>query len=190
VLPGLHPKERRYVVPFIATSTVLFLAGATMAYLVLPTGLRVLFTIGGEGLEPFLKAEEYLDFVGLMLLGFGVLFQLPLILLFLGLAGVVNVQQLRRQRRVALIAIVALSAIVTPTQDPFTLLAVSIPLYAMYETTILLLRFALRRREREEVEKTAREEAESLARAEAEREAQAAAAESSVDPDSGPEGRS
>jgi sec-independent protein translocase protein TatC len=179
VLPALHPKERRYVVPFIASSTTLFLIGATMAYLVLPTGLRVLFTIGGEGLEPFLKAEEYLDFVGLMLLGFGVLFQLPLVLLFLGLAGVVNVQQLRRQRRLALIGIVALSAIITPTQDPFTLLAVSVPLYAMYEATILILKVTLRRRERDKAVKEAQEAAE---RAEAERLENAAVSEPSIEP--------
>ena len=190
VLPALHPKERRYVVPFIASSTILFLAGATMAYLVLPTGLRVLFNIGGEGLVPLLGAEEYLDFVGLMLLGFGVLFQLPLILFFLGLAGAVKVDQLRRQRRLALIVIVALSAVVTPTQDPFTLLAVSVPLYAMYEATILLLKLALRRRERDEAQK-AREEAERLARAQAEAEAaDQASADASVDPDDGPESRS
>jgi sec-independent protein translocase protein TatC len=188
VLPALHPKERRYVVPFITTSTVLFLAGATMAYLVLPTGLRVLFNIGGEGLVPLLGAEEYLDFVGLMLLGFGVLFQIPLILFFLGLAGAVKVDQLRRQRRVALIAIVGLSAIVTPTQDPFTLLAVSVPLYAMYELTILLLKVVLRKRAREEAETAAREEVERLARAEAER-AEQAEAEASVDPDDEPEDR-
>ncbi|MGH2786670.1 MAG: twin-arginine translocase subunit TatC [Actinomycetota bacterium] len=187
VLPALHPKERRYVVPFIATSTTLFLIGATMAYLVLPTGLRVLFNIGGEGLVPLLGAEEYLDFVGLMLLGFGVLFQLPLILFFLGMAGVVNVQQLRRQRRLALIAIVALSAIITPTQDPFTLLAVSIPLYAMYEATILLLKVTLRRRERDKAAKEAEEAAE---RAEAERLEKAAASEPSSDPGEDPEDRS
>jgi sec-independent protein translocase protein TatC len=180
VLPALHPKERRYVVPFIASSTILFLAGATMAYLVLPTGLRVLFKIGGEGLVPLLGAEEYLDFVGLMLLGFGVLFQLPLILFFLGLAGAVKVQQLRRQRRLALIIIVALSAVVTPTQDPFTLLAVSVPLYAMYEATILLLKLALGRKDREEAERPAR------ARVQA---AETAAAESSGDEES-PESQS
>jgi sec-independent protein translocase protein TatC len=195
VLPALHPKERRYIVPFITASTVLFLVGATMAYLVLPTGLRVLFNIGGEGLVPLLGADEYLDFVGLMLLGFGVLFQIPLILFFLGLAGAVKVEQLRKQRRLALIAIVFLSAIITPTQDPFTLLAVAVPLYALYEATIVLLRIILRRRERDEAEKAAREEADRLARveaarAESERAESSAAAEPSSDADEGPESRS
>jgi sec-independent protein translocase protein TatC len=152
VIPALTPKERRYIVPFVATSTTLFLAGITMAYLVLPTGIRVLIQIGGSGLVPFLGAEEYLDFVGLMLLGFGVMFQLPIVLFFLGLAGVLPVQTLRRQRRIAIVVIVALSAIVTPTQDPFTLLILSVPLYAMYELTIVGLAFALRRRARRKAE--------------------------------------
>jgi sec-independent protein translocase protein TatC len=74
------------------------------------------------------------------------MFEIPLVLFFLGLAEVITVDTLRRQRKVALIGIVALAAVVTPSQDPYTLLALSIPLYALYELTILLLRVVLRRR--------------------------------------------
>ena len=148
VIPALTPKEKRYVIPFVATSTTLFLAGSTFAYLVLPTGLRFLVQIGGEGLTPLLGAEEYLDFVGLMLLAFGVTFQLPLILFFLGLVGVISVQQLRSQRRMALVAITALAAIVTPSQDPYTMLLLALPLYGMYELTIALLAAVLKRKSR------------------------------------------
>jgi sec-independent protein translocase protein TatC len=146
VTPGLTQKEKRYALPFVLCSVVLFAAGATLAYITLPTGLRILLTIGGEGLVPFLGAEEFLNFVGLMFLGFGLMFEIPLVLFFLGLAGVITVDTLRKQRKVALVSIVALAAIVTPSQDPYTLLALSVPLYALYELTILLLRLVLKRR--------------------------------------------
>jgi sec-independent protein translocase protein TatC len=146
VTPGLTSKEKRYALPFVFSSVILFAAGASLAYLTMPTGLRLLITIGGEGLVPLLGAEEFLNFVGLMFLGFGLMFEIPLVLFFLGLAGVITVEQLRRQRKVALVTIVALAAVVTPSQDPYTLLALSIPLYAFYELTILLLRVILRRR--------------------------------------------
>jgi len=146
ITPGLTAKEKKYALPFILSSITLFIGGSTLAYLSLPTGLRLLVTIGGEGLEALFGAEEYLNFVGLMLIGFGVLFELPLLLFFLGLTGVITVEQLRRQRKAAVVAIVALAAIVTPSQDPYTLLGLSVPLYLMYELTLVLLRVRERRR--------------------------------------------
>ncbi|MGH2806264.1 MAG: twin-arginine translocase subunit TatC [Actinomycetota bacterium] len=148
VTPGLTSKEKRYALPFVLCSVVLFAIGASVAYLTLPTGLRILITIGGEGLVPLLGAEEFLNFVGLMFLGFGLMFEIPLVLFFLGLAEVITIDTLRRQRKVAMVSIVALAAVVTPSQDPYTLLALSVPLYALYELTIVLLRITLRRRRR------------------------------------------
>ncbi|MGH2750197.1 MAG: twin-arginine translocase subunit TatC [Actinomycetota bacterium] len=144
VTPALTPKEKRYTLPFLLSAVTLFAAGAAIAYYAMPTGLRFLFQIGGEGLNPLLGAEEYLNFVGFMLLGFAVAFELPLILFFLGLAGAITVDQLKRQRRVAIVGIAALAAVVTPSQDPYTMLLLTVPLYLLYEGTILLLRFVTR----------------------------------------------
>lgn len=146
ITPGLTSKEKKYAIPFAISSFVLFAAGSTVAYLTLPTGIRILIQVAGEGLTPLLQAEEYLNFVGLMFLGFGVMFELPLILFFLGLAGIVTVDMLRKQRKVALVSIVALSALITPSQDPYTLLVLAVPLYLFYELTILVLRLINRRR--------------------------------------------
>jgi sec-independent protein translocase protein TatC len=146
VTPGLTVKEKRYAVPFVASSVTLFLLGSTFAYFSLPTGLGLLLRIGGDNLVGLLDAERYLNFVGLMLIAFGVTFELPLVLFFLGLSGVVSVDQLRRQRKAALVSIVALAAVVTPSQDPYTMLILAVPLYAFYEVTILLLSAVLRRR--------------------------------------------
>ena len=146
VTPGLTSKEKKYALPFVIASVTLFLTGAVIAYLTLPTGLRLLLTIGGDGLIAFLDAERYLSFVGVMALGFGLMFELPIFLFFLGLVGVLSATQLRRQRKVALVAIVALAAVVTPSQDPYTLLALAGPLYVMYELTIVALRLVERGR--------------------------------------------
>ncbi|MFN2491249.1 MAG: twin-arginine translocase subunit TatC, partial [Actinomycetota bacterium] len=117
--------------------------------LTLPTGLKFLIQIGGAQLVPFLGAEEYLNFIGLLLLGFGVTFELPLVLIFLGLAEAVSVQQLRRQRKVAIVVIFLVAAIVTPSQDPYTMSVLALPLYALYEITILILARVMRRRARQ-----------------------------------------
>lgn len=146
IVPGLTDRERKYAFPFVATSVLLFAGGATFAYLVMPTSLRVLIDLGGESLEPFFRADSYVNFIGLMLIVFGITFEVPLVLLFLGLAGVISAEFLRRHRRTAIVAIVALAAIVTPSQDPYTMLVMAIPLYALYELTIVLLRFLTRRR--------------------------------------------
>ena len=151
ITPGLKSKERKLALPFLLSAVILFVAGGMVAYLTLPTGLRLLMTIGGEGLVAFLEADRYLSFVGLMMLGFGVMFELPIFLFFLGLVGILSVDQLRSNRKVALISIVALAAMVTPSQDPYTLLALAVPLYLMYEAGILALRLVVRRRSRAKV---------------------------------------
>ena len=145
VTPGLTPQEKKYALPFILSSTVLFAIGVTFAYLTLGPGLRFLIGLGEGLITPFFKADTYLNFVGLMFIGFGLTFELPLLLFFLGLAGVVTIEQLREQRRTAFVAIVALAAVVTPSQDPYTMLIMAVPLYLLYELTIILLR-AIRRR--------------------------------------------
>lgn len=146
VIPGLTRRERRYAAPFVIASVTLFLVGAAVAYTTLPTGLNLLVSLGGPDLVPFFRAEEYLNFIGLMLLGFGVMFELPLVLLFLGLANVISVEQLRAQRRSAIVAIVFLAAIITPSQDPYTLLVLAAPLYLLYELTIAILSAVTKRR--------------------------------------------
>lgn len=147
VVPGLTDTERNYALPFVATSIFLFLVGATFAYLTLPFGLRFLIGIGGPNLTPLLRADNYLNFVGLMIMVFGVTFELPLVLFFLGLARVVTVEQLRQQRRLAIVVIFVIAAVVTPSQDPYTMTIMAVPLYLLYELTIVLLRLLLKRRD-------------------------------------------
>lgn len=150
VTPGLTMKEKRYALPFVASSVLLFATGTTFAYVTLPAALRFLVGIAGPDVTVLFGAQQYINFVGLMLLAFGLSFQLPLVLFFLGLVGVLTVQQLRDHRRIAAVGTAGMAAVVTPTQDPFTMLAMWIPLYLLYELTIFLLALRDRRRRRRE----------------------------------------
>nr|MBA2601421.1 twin-arginine translocase subunit TatC [Actinomycetota bacterium] len=146
IVPALTSKEKRYSIPFLASSILLFLVGTTFAYLTLPVGLRFLIELGGEGLVPLVDAESYLSFVGFLLLAFGLTFELPLLLVFLGLVGAVSVEQLRQHRKTAFVSTFVLAAVVTPSQDPYTMSIMAIPLYLLYELTIIILRTVMRRR--------------------------------------------
>lgn len=139
VLPGLYPNEKRAVLPFLAASILLLLAGLTLAYLFLPRSLEVLSSIGNE--ERFAQVytgDEYLSFFVKMLLAFGIAFEFPLVLVFLQMIGVVQTATLRRQRRIALVLVVIASAVITPTGDPFTLAVIGVPMYFFYEASLII----------------------------------------------------
>ena len=146
IVPGLHPKEKKYALPFVFFSVFLFMIGAAFAYVTLPAALRFLVSLGGDNLIPFFSAKDYLGFIGLVILVFGVTFEAPLLLFFLGLIGVVSVEQLRGFRRMAIVGITIIAAVVTPSQDPYTMLAMAVPLYVFYEATILALSMVNKRR--------------------------------------------
>jgi sec-independent protein translocase protein TatC len=138
ITPGLHPKEKRYAIPFIAASIVLFLLGATVALITLKPALQFLKTVGGANLDTFYRAGPYLSLVTLMIVAFGVAFEFPILLVFLELAGVVPSTRLRKWRRPAVVVIVAVAAVITPSQDPYSLFAMAIPMYLFYEGAILV----------------------------------------------------
>lgn len=138
ITPGLNPKERRYVVPFVASSIVLFAFGGLVALYTLAPALSFLLSIGGSDLRPELTAEKYISLVSLMIVAFGIGFEFPVVLSFLLLARVITTAQLRKWRRWALIGIVTFAAVITPSQDPYSLLAMAGPMYVFYEITILL----------------------------------------------------
>ncbi|MEA2459933.1 MAG: sec-independent protein translocase protein TatC [Actinomycetota bacterium] len=146
VVPGLTAKEKSYAIPFLLTSIALFLIGATFAYLTMPAAIHFLVGLGNGQIITLFRAQDYLNFVGLIIIVFGVTFELPILLFFLGMAGILPVETLRRQRRVAIVGIVALAAVVTPSQDPYTMLAMAVPLYAFYELTIVLLSVIAKRK--------------------------------------------
>ena len=135
------PYSRRYAGPVVAAASGLFVAGAYLCYaLVLPVGLAFLTGYGGEVADPQLSVDRYFSFVLMMSFAFGVFFELPLVMLLLGRAGIVNSRLLRRYRRYAIVAIVAAAAIITPTTDAYTLALLAGPLALLYEVSIILVR--------------------------------------------------
>jgi sec-independent protein translocase protein TatC len=138
ITPGLNPNEKRYAIPFVLTSIVLFAFGAFVALLTLPKALEFLLDIGGSELTPELTADKYLSLVSLMIVAFGVAFEFPVVLVFLLLARVLTTRQLRRWRRPAILIIVIFAAVITPSQDPYSLFAMAIPMYIFYEASIII----------------------------------------------------
>jgi len=138
ITPGLNPKEKRYAIPFVLSSIVLFAMGAFVAFLTLPKALEFLLDVGGSQLQPQLTADKYLSFVSLMAVAFGVAFEFPVVLMFLLLARVLTTQQLRRWRRPAILIIVIFAAVITPSQDPYSLFFMAVPMYIFYEMSIII----------------------------------------------------
>jgi sec-independent protein translocase protein TatC len=154
ITPGLTDKERRYALPFVVLSQVMFACGIGFAYLVIPQGVRILLGMGGDRIDPFLSASEYLSFFLTTSIAFGLVFELPLVLIFLALVGVVRAQMLRRARPYAAVLIVVAAAFITPTTDAVTLFFMAGPMMLFYELSIVaawLIERARRRRRRDEL---------------------------------------
>jgi sec-independent protein translocase protein TatC len=144
VTPGLNPKERRYAIPFVLSSMVLFLFGGFVAWVTFPKALDFLVKIGGGNVETFYAAGKYLSLISLMIVAFGAAFEFPILLVFLLLAGIISTSQLRRARRYAIVGITVAAAVITPSQDPYSLFFMAIPMYVFYEISILIGRWMKR----------------------------------------------
>ena len=154
VAPGLYKHEKRYALPFVAGGVLLFAGGALLAYWSLPRALDFLALIGGADLVSLFSPKRYLGFVVKMMMAFGIAFQFPIALISLQAVGILQNRTLRKNRSYALVGIVVLVAVITPSGDPFTLMALSVPMYAFYEISILYGVIARRRRRRRRKKKT------------------------------------
>lgn len=144
ITPGLEAKEKRYALPFVLGSLGLFSLGAFFAYLVLPQAVGFLLGFA-QGLEPIIFIDEYVGFVMFMVLAFGITFEIPMVILFLAAAGIVSSARLRRLRRHAAVFSFVIAAVATPSQDPYTLVLMAVPLYLMYEIALLIIRFGMKK---------------------------------------------
>lgn len=145
VAPGLYAHEKRFVWPFVTAATVFFLAGASFAFwVVFPFGLRFLLGYATEGIQATISMDSYLDFATKLLLAFGLVFELPVVTYFLVRMGLLTHEPLSRNRGYALVVIAIVSAVLTPP-DVFTMTLMMIPLYILYEISIVVARFAGRK---------------------------------------------
>ncbi len=144
VNPALTKKERNWALPVVSALVVLFVAGVVFGYWTLPRGLEFLLGVFPD-VENNLRLGSYYSFTLRYLIAFGVAFLYPVFLFAAAAFGVISSEQLARWRRWAILVIVVAAAVITPSGDAFTLLVLSVPLYAMYEATYWLVRLLLKR---------------------------------------------
>jgi len=138
--PALYEHEKKYIIPAIAVGFVLFLLGIAMAYfLVLPLGLRFLIGFQSETLTPIITVDEYLKFATRLILAFGLIFEMPVLLVLLSFMGFVTPAGLRKYQRHALVILAVASALLTPA-DVGTMLMLLLPMVLLYELSIWLVR--------------------------------------------------
>jgi sec-independent protein translocase protein TatC len=145
VAPALTKRERKYIIPGSLVLGVLFTSGVLLGYWSLGRGLGFLIDFGQDRLDPTVGGGFYLSFAMRFIIVFGIAFQFPVFLFGLLAAGAVSRQRLESSRRWAVLVIVTVAAVVTPSGDPYTLLLLSVPLYLLYEATLLAARLLLKR---------------------------------------------
>ncbi|MFQ6007592.1 MAG: twin-arginine translocase subunit TatC [Candidatus Zixiibacteriota bacterium] len=151
IAPGLYQHEKARVLPLVLVSTILFLIGASFCYLVvLPFSLKFLIGFSGDLLSPIITVGSYLTFAGILMLAFGVGFEMPVVAYFLGRVGLISSRFLAKGRRYAIVLILIIAAVLTPTPDVATQLMLAGPLYLLYEVSIILVKVTGRKRQQEE----------------------------------------
>ncbi len=143
IAPGLYKREKRMVVPFLVSGTLLFYTGAAFCYfLIMPAAFPAMAAIANDAsLSPVLTMSEQLSLILGMLLGFGIVFELPVVIAFLSMVGLVSWRTLAKYRRIAIVVNVTVAAIITPTGDPLNLALMAVPMIVFYEIGIVLARF-------------------------------------------------
>ncbi len=146
IVPGLHPRERRWTRVFAAIAGPLFLLGVAIGYYVLPKGLSILLDFTPADVSNLIEVSRYLSFILRMLLVFGIAFEIPLFVVLLNLAGVVTGRQLGRFRAWIILGTFIFAAVATPSTDPISMLFLAIPMTLLFLLSEIIARLIDRRR--------------------------------------------
>lgn len=146
IVPALHEKEKNYAVPFILSSVGLFLLGAAVAYWTLTPALDFLISWAGKDVQANFQVSKYVSLFGLMVAAFGITFEFPVLLVFLQLVGVLTPQTLMKQWRYAIVIIFVIAAVITPSGDPYSMMALAGPMTLFYGISIIIGRVAQKRK--------------------------------------------
>ncbi len=145
ISPGLYRQEKKYVVPFVISSSLLFIGGVLFGYYIaLPPAFSFFLEFSTDFLKPMISFREYLDLSLKFLLAFGLSFEMPVFIFFMTKVGIVNSRMLSRQRRYAILVIFIAAAVLTPSPDALSQILMAIPLLFLYEVSIFVARFAER----------------------------------------------
>ena len=148
IVPALHQKEKKYAIPFVFSSVLLFLLGGFLAYYTLEKALEFLIAWAGEDVQAVFPVSKYISLVGLMVFAFGIGFEFPVLLVFLQLVGVLTPQTLLKGWRYALLSIFVLAAVITPSGDPYSMLMLAVPMSIFYLISIVIGHVFQRRKRR------------------------------------------
>jgi sec-independent protein translocase protein TatC len=138
IVPALHAKEKKYAIPFVFSSVLLFLLGGFVAFWTLGPALDFLISWAGSDVQANFQVSKYISLVGLMVAAFGIAFEFPVLLVFLQLVGVLTPQTLAKQWRYAIVIIFVIAAVITPSGDPYSMMALAGPMVVFYLISILI----------------------------------------------------
>ena len=158
VAPGLYQKEKKYLIPFVVSSTLLFVGGALFGYfIVFPFGFKFFIGFANEYVKALPSVKQYFSFSIKLLFAFGIVFELPVVIFFLSKIGIVTPELLRKKRKYAILLTFVLAAILTPP-DVITQCMMAMPLIVLYEIGILVAAIARKKKlEGKEAEDQAQE---------------------------------
>jgi sec-independent protein translocase protein TatC len=147
VAPGLLPKERQYITRIVFFTSLCFFSGIIFGYyILLPAALTFFSTFGTQNIELHIALDQYVSFMLALLLGAGLVFELPMISYFLSKMGVLTPAFMRKYRRHAIVVILIISAVVTPTPDMVTQTLLALPMFVLYEISIFVSQFAQKKK--------------------------------------------
>jgi sec-independent protein translocase protein TatC len=150
VTPGLYRNEKRYSLAFLAIAVPLFLAGAALAYFVMDTGLAILLGFAPDNSVTTITLDEYLGYVLVLLIVFGISFELPLLMVFLNVIGVLPRATVAKHRRMVIFLMFVFGAIATPGGDPFTMIALALPMVILFALAEGFMHLREKRRSKDE----------------------------------------
>lgn len=150
--PALYPHERKYIYVLFPVTILLFIAGVLFAYFaILPLVLKFFVFIAGQNLQTMFKVDQYVSFVTSFALPFGIVFELPVLTFFGAKIGFVKPEFLSKNRKYAILVIVILAGVLTPGPDPISQIMMAVPVYVLFEVSVIVAKFAKPRQKKDEL---------------------------------------